>query len=68
MKPINLKDVSERLSNVKELVPLLETFLNQTEDADLYEPYDSIHSVLYALKAHLTSIENTLTKREDSFL
>lgn len=68
MKPIELKDVSQRLSNVKQLVPLLESFLNQKEDEDMYEPYDSVHSIIYALKAHLTSIENTLTRREDNFL
>ena len=68
MKPIELKDVSERLSNVKQLVPLLETFLNQKEDEDMLEPYDSVHSIIYALKAHLTSIESTLTRREDNFL
>jgi hypothetical protein len=68
MKPIELKDVSNKLTTVKELIPLLEHYLTQEEDSRMYEPYDSIHSIIYGLKANLTSIENTLTKREDNFL
>jgi hypothetical protein len=68
MKPIQLKDVSTNLSIVKELVPLLEHFLDKEEDKQMHEPYDSIHSIIYALKANLTSMENTLTKRQDNFL